>query len=252
MDSLAPVKKSPFDPIAVAQQLVTAAQAAGFRVEPFGEMEGCPLFALTRRRPGMRPKIYLSAGIHGDEPAGPLALLELIAAGYFDDRANWFLCPLLNPTGLVRGTRENIDGVDLNRDYREPRAAETRAHISWLRRQPNFDLTLCLHEDWESTGFYLYELNRAGRPTLADRMIAAVITGCPLEPATVIDGREIDAPGIIRPHGDPLERELWAEAIYLHAHHTKLGYTLETPSALAIEVRVAALRRAVAAAGTGI
>ena len=31
--------------------------------------------------------------------------------------------------------------------------------MRWLARQPNFDLAVCVHEDWESVGFYLYELN---------------------------------------------------------------------------------------------
>ena len=59
----------------------------------------------------------------------------------------------------------------------DSRSAEIRAHAAWLRNQPNFDVTLCIHEDWESKGFYLYELNPTGRPTLADAMIAAVQSG---------------------------------------------------------------------------
>jgi murein peptide amidase A len=99
---------------------------------------------------------------------------------------------------------------------------------------------LCVHEDWESKGYYLYELNPAERPTLADPMIEAVRKVCPIETATVIDGREIAEPGIIRPISDPLLRELWPESIYLRAHHTQLSYTLESPSAFALEQRIAA------------
>ncbi|MCX6955395.1 MAG: M14 family metallocarboxypeptidase [Verrucomicrobia bacterium] len=249
MNSPAPVKtSSPIDPPALMARFAAAARPAGFRVEPFGECAGTPLFALTKRTPGPRPRIYLSAGIHGDEPAPPLALLELLEAGVFDDRAVWFLCPLLNPAGFHRATRENADGLDLNRDYKALRSAEIRAHSAWLARQPNFDLTLCVHEDWESTGFYLYELNPTGRSTLADAMIAAAARVCPIEPATVIDGRPIDAPGIIRPVADPSLRDLWPEAIYLRAHHTTLSYTLESPSALPLPQRLAVLRAAIGAA----
>ena len=66
------------DPQIFAPRMQAAARAAGFRIEPFGSIAGCPLFALTKRTPGPRPRVYLSAGIHGDEPAPPLALLELI------------------------------------------------------------------------------------------------------------------------------------------------------------------------------
>jgi protein MpaA len=250
VDSAPPVKDSRppvLDPRAVAARLAAAGRAAGLAMEHFGEAAGCPLFALTRRTPGPRPRIYLSAGIHGDEPAGPLALLELIEAGHFDRRADWFICPLLNPSGFLTGARENAEGLDLNRDYRDPRSAEIRAHVAWLRRQPNFDLMLCLHEDWEATGYYLYEQNPLDRPSLADPMLAAVARGCPIDPSGLIDGREARG-GIIRPVIDPWEREQWPEAIYLRVHHTTLGYTIESPSGFPLAQRVAAHRAAVEAA----
>lgn len=245
------VKAAPvIDPPALVAQFETAARAANFRVERFGEIAGTPLLALTKRTPGPRPRLYLSAGIHGDEPAAPLALLRLLEEGFFDTRAVWFLCPLLNPTGFIRGTRENAEGVDLNRDYQDLRTAEIRAHVAWLRHQPRFDVTLCVHEDWESTGFYLYELNPELRPSLARPMIDAVAPHCPIDPATTIDGRPIDEPGIIRPVSDPLMRANWPEAIYLRAHHTTLSYTLESPSAHPLEQRITALCVALTAAIT--
>jgi protein MpaA len=245
---MVPVKAAPLDPLALAARFEIAGRAAGFRVEHYGEIAGYPLLALTKRTSGLRPRIYISAGMHGDEPAPPLTLLELLEAGVFDDRATWFLCPLLNPIGLSLHTRENADGVDLNRDYFSLRAAEIRAHITWLQRQPPFDLTLCVHEDWESTGYYLYELNPNQRPSLAEAMLAAVHDCCPIDLATVIDGRPIDAVGIIRPVDDPALRELWPEAIYLRAHHTTLSYTLESPSAFPLAQRIAAHRAAISTA----
>jgi murein peptide amidase A len=136
------------EPGRFAARIQAIARNQGFRVEPFGELAGFPLFALTKRTPGPRPRIYLSAGIHGDEPAGPLALLDLLARGVFDRRAVWLICPLLNPAGFARRTRENADGVDLNRDYKTLCSLEIQAHARWLQRQPNFDLALCVHEDW--------------------------------------------------------------------------------------------------------
>ena len=71
----------------MASKFEAAGAKAGFRREVFGEAGGCPLLALTRRTPGPRPRIYFSAGIHGDEPAPVLALLSLIESGEFGDRA---------------------------------------------------------------------------------------------------------------------------------------------------------------------
>jgi hypothetical protein len=241
------VKAAPKDPRALASRFDAAGAKGGFRSETYGEAGGFPLVALTRRTPGPRPRIYFSAGIHGDEPAPPLALLSMLDSGEFDKRAVWFICPMLNPVGMARGTRENGSGVDLNRDYRHLESPEIQAHVRWLRSQPNFDLAVAVHEDWESVGFYLYELNPDNRPSLAAPMIAAAKRVCAIDMSPVIEGREARG-GIIRPSGDPLEREKWPESIYLQAHHTRLSYTIETPSSLPIETRVAALRAALAAA----
>jgi len=241
------VKTATFDPIEFAARVDKAARAAQFRVGKFGEVGGSPLLALTKRTPGRRPRIYVSAGIHGDEPAPPHALLELIEAGAFDTRAVWFVCPMLNPVGLASGTRANGGGIDLNRDYKDSTSPEVRAHIAWLRRQPNFDLTICVHEDYESTGFYLYEQNPDGSPSLADALVASAARHCPIDMSPMIDEREAHG-GIIRPVGDPLERENWPESVYLRANHTRLAYTIETPSSLPLAQRVATLRAVVSTA----
>ncbi|MFT3781057.1 MAG: M14 family metallocarboxypeptidase [Nibricoccus sp.] len=236
-----------FDPPELVANFETEAQKNRFQVERFGEIAGCPLIALTKRTPGPRPRIYLSAGIHGDEPAPPLALLRLLEQGFFDVRAVWFICPLLNPAGFLRRTRENASGLDLNRDYKMAKSAEIIAHIRWFESQPNFDLGLCLHEDWEATGTYLYELNPKMRPSMAEAIIAAIAKKHPIDLAPMIDGREASG-GIIRPNIDPVLREQWPEAIYLRAHHTSLGYTIETPSAFPLEQRIDVQCTAVTAA----
>lgn len=230
------VKAAPFVPAELMSRFDEAGRLNGFRVEPLTTVAGCRLFALTKRTPGPRPRCYLSSGVHGDEPAGPLAVLKLLEAGFFDDRAVWFLVPLLNPTGFELGTRENAQGIDLNRDYRHRQTPEVAAHVRWLECQPRFDVSFCLHEDWESTGFYLYELNPEGLPTLAEPMIARVAQRFPIDRQLLIDGRPASG-GIIRPESDPVLRDSWPEAIYLGAHHASLGYTLESPTTWPLDQR---------------
>jgi protein MpaA len=236
------------DPPVFLARIEAAARAQGFRPEHFGEIAKAPLLALTKRTPGPRPRIYLSAGIHGDEPAPPLALLDLIERGVLDARAVWFVCPLLNPAGFNCRRRENAEGLDLNRDYKALRSLEIQAHARWLQRQPNFTATFHVHEDWEAAGFYLYELCSDAPRSVARVMLTAASAHLPIEPATVIDGRAIAEPGIIRPINDPSLRDSWPESIYLRAHHTQLGYTIETPSSAPLERRVAALSAAISAA----
>jgi hypothetical protein len=146
----------------------------------------------------------------------------------------------LNPTGFPLNRRENADGFDLNRQYLHLEAEETRAHIGWLNRQPNFAVALCLHEDWESHGFYVYELNPDNLPSFAEKIVERVSKVCPIDPSPMIEGREAHN-GIIRPSADPRSRPEWPEAFYLFTYKTRLSYTLEAPSDFPLAVRVEAL-----------
>ncbi len=230
------------DIAATLQDIRATATKAGWQPEKFGDAP--ELFALHRKTHPTAPKLYLSAGIHGDEPAGPLAVLELLRANRWPDSLEIWLCPCLNPTGFSTNRRENQHGQDLNRQYRHLEAAETRAHVAWLQNAPSFDVAICLHEDWESNGFYLYELNPDTRPTHADEIIRQVAAVCPIDLAPEIEERPA-AGGIIRPDVDPQSRPQWPEAFWLLRHKTRHSYTLESPSDFTLEVRVRALVNAV-------
>ena len=237
---------------AVLCEVETAARKNGWTSETFGQQGDFNLFALRRRPPStpdpqLSTRIYLSTGIHGDEPAGPLAGMRLLQENRWPANAELWFCPCLNPVGFVQNRRENPDGKDLNRDYRHLETAEVRAHIAWLERQPKFDLYLCLHEDWESRGFYLYEQNPDGQPPLAESIIAAAQTVCPIDLSEIIEDRPANN-GIIRPNLDPNTRPQWAEAFYLIMNKSRLGCTLEAPSDFPLSTRVNALVAGVNAA----
>jgi predicted deacylase len=240
------------DIAAVLRDTLAAGHADGWRLKTLSAAPGIDLHTLhrpagTHRGAGAPKRIYLSAGIHGDEPAGPLAMRQLLQDKSLPAAADLWVCPCLNPTGFPRNTRANAAGIDLNRDYRHLESPEVRAHIEWLRRQPNFDLCFCLHEDWEAHGFYVYELNPDARPSLAPAMLAAVAPVCPLDLSPEIEGRPAHG-GLINPNPDPNSRPQWPEAFYLFQHLTRLSYTLEAPSDFPLAVRVEALVTAVRAA----
>ena len=217
-----------------------AARSNGWRVEELPESGAIRLSVFHRFQPAAQRNLYLSTGIHGDEPAGPLAVQQLLDENHWPDDANLWLCPCLNPGGFRIGRRENEDGIDLNRDYRHRETPAIRAHVNWLERQPSFDVCLCLHEDWEAHGFYVYELNPDGRPSRADAIIAAAREICPIDLSPEIEGRAAQG-GIIRPSISPAVRVQWPEAFYLLQHKTRLSYTLEAPSDFLLTTRVAAL-----------
>lgn len=229
----------------VLQDCLAVARNHGWTSETFLEAGESRLFALRRQplptfnsQPSTR--IYISAGIHGDEPAGPLAALQLLRDDDWPANLEVRLLPCLNPTGFPLNRRENLQGRDLNRDYRHGQTAEIRAHIAWLSRQPALDLSLCLHEDWEAHGFYVYELNPDRRPSLAERMVERVARLCPIDASELIEGRPAQG-GIIRPTLNPAERPEWPEAFYLITNKTRLSYTLEAPSDYPLPMRVGAL-----------
>ncbi len=224
-----------------------AAEDAGFRSTVLGHFEAGPL--TVWQRGGEGPHVYLSAGIHGDEPAGPLALLELLRRGFFAPCIRWTLCPALNPDGLAAGCRANSRGIDLNRDYWLRSSPETAAHSGWLETIDVPDLFISLHEDWETDGFYFYEINLAGEsPERGEAVIEAIRPWFPPEPGPEIDGHQTRGPGWIYHEAEPDVPEGWPEAIFLAKRGCPLSFTFETPSRAPLHQRVAALAAGVRAA----
>jgi protein MpaA len=231
------------------QDVQEVALESGWKNIPIGAAESSDpqLPAFQRMAKDARKHLYISSGMHGDEPAGPLALLRLFEEDEWPDDISLFVVPCLNPGGFVRNTRENEHGIDLNRDYRSQKAPRVRAHIRWLEERPRFNLTLLLHEDWEANGFYLYELNPHLEPSLARAMIDRVKEVCPIDDSVLIDGREAKD-GIICANRYLAERPDWPEAFYLIHHKTRVSYTLEGPSDFPLLTRVNGLAAAVRAA----
>lgn len=224
-----------------------AAASRGFEPSVLTETLAGPLCAWTRGT-GSR-HVYLSSGIHGDEPAGPLALLKLMEDGDLEDEIRWSICPAVNPTGLAAGTRDTATGIDLNRDYLKRASAEVEAHAAWLETRDAPELFLSLHEDWESTGFYFYEINQCeDDPARAQSILNAVAPWFDPEDG-VIDGHEVREPGWIFHSTEPDLPDGWPEAIFMAKQRKcMLSFTFETPSQAALPERIAAHCAAVQAA----
>lgn len=225
-----------------------AAGACGFSETILTDTAAGPVSVWTRDAI-VGPSIYLSAGIHGDEPAGPLAMLELMRQDRFSREFQWSLCPALNPTGLACCQRENADGIDLNRDYWKRSTAEVRAHSTWLESMPPPQLFLSLHEDWETRGFYLYEIN-LGRdlPERAHSILNAVTPWFPPEDAVLIDDHLPREPGWIYHEAEADLPTAWPEAICMAKLGCPLSFTFETPSQANLSMRIAAHRAAITTA----
>ncbi|MGD0474678.1 MAG: succinylglutamate desuccinylase/aspartoacylase family protein [Candidatus Velthaea sp.] len=129
------------------------------------------------------PTVALSAGIHGDEPAAPWALLSLAADRLLDDRFAYRIWPCINPSGYAAHTRANAEGHDVNRSFSGGGTTPESRAIVTANRDRRFALSVDLHEDFEARGFYGFEpLPTGAQPRFAASAVAAVeAAGLPIQ-----------------------------------------------------------------------
>jgi len=218
------------------------ARLAGLRLRPLARAGEYPLFYLVSKSLEKIGGMYISAGIHGDEPASTEALLiwaEENASRLADLPV--LLFPCLNPWGLINNRRHDEFGNDLNRSFHRediPMIAAVR-QIAFAHC---FRLTLHLHEDYDAQGMYLYEVGRA-RPHWGEDLLAAASAHVAIDGRTWIDGRKAHE-GIIRPKIALKKYEVlgYPEALWLRLHHTRRAITVEAPSEFALAERIAGLK----------
>jgi len=243
-----------FDTLRFQRAVQVAAQEAGFVVEHCYGTEPEPLLALRRVCLTPKANLFVSTGVHGDEPAGPLTILRMLKQDSLPHDMTLTVFPLLNPRGMAANKRENADGLDINRDYRRFASVEARCQRDWLERpRRRFDLCIHLHEDWEARGYYLYELNPEREQSIAPDVLAAVEPVIGIEPAGLIDGHPASR-GLIRPQdtGPRMRGDDYPEALYMLDRYTRHTYTFEAPSNMDLTLRIAAHEAALLAAADSL
>lgn len=118
--------------------------------------------------------IALAAGMHGDEPAAPWALLSIVRDGLLDRRFAYRMWPCVNPSGYERGTRENAEGDDINRSFHKGGTTPEARAIVTSNRDRHFALSIDLHEDFEARGYYGYEPIVDGETPFGAAMVRAL------------------------------------------------------------------------------
>lgn len=187
-----------------------------------------------------RPSIYLSAGVHGDEPAGVLGLLD-----WADSQlANWKLgdvviFPLMNPWGLMNNRRVDRRGKDLNRSFDDVNDPLVASWMSFLGSR-KFAVAVCLHEDFDARGCYCYEIYRRDKPRFGRDALEAACDVIPVEANPEIEGREADR-GLLDIDEIPdLDEPGEPEAFPLYRDYAEVSLTFETPSEYSLYARVRA------------
>jgi len=217
------------------------ARTARLRIAAIARADGYPVLRIETPALQAEGGIYLSAGIHGDEPGsteGLIAWAERHGKGLRD--LPLLMLPCLNPWGLVHNRRSDAAGNDLNRCWhgsRHPVVRGLRQHTAAMR----FRVAACLHEDYDAQGVYIYEPIRR-EPLWGPELLRAARPHLSPDPRRIIDGRRPNRPGLISRRVRPaLFRSIgYPEAVWLHFERADRTFTLETPSEAAIESRSAA------------
>ena len=196
--------------------------------------------------------IYVSAGIHGDEPAGvecAIRLIELLVDEQHSNLSpfpfneyNWLISPCDNPYGYEHDIRENAAGLDLNRMFEHPNPYTETAFISesLLRTREHaktkIQLSLDLHEDRDSNGFYLWERRASTTLPIGNEVVLQVGQVCPINLKSMIEDHRNDN-GVITLL-DSVTTKGWTRGRYLAEQIKTRCLILETPTTLDMDTRV--------------
>ncbi len=240
------------NPLEIIKRIISAGEKLGaHKIKELGVVETgsgtCPIIKLSWKSSQEFPRILLSAGIHGDEPAGPHAVLSLLESWAPSgtpkiQELNLDILPLINPSGFLNKTRENQFGIDLNREFAKGHPSkEIRLLMDFLRNR-TYDISIEFHEDIDAQGFYLYEHFPGQAPPIAPEIISRLEKkGHKILKDPVIEGMPAQN-GIIHPTIDRrrsrFRRHGWPEAIYMFRHGTPRTITLETPTFRELEDRI--------------
>ena len=155
----------------------------GLRLITIGTTRTYPIVMVTNiARQTKKPALCFSAGIHGDEIAGPLAVLEFITKQNFGALKNLplYFLPVANPSGFDRGTRRNLSRRDLNRHFCDDELNQENKILYDAIKNKNVYFFHALHEDLDEKGFYLYNYEHKPEPIYRHVLILAK-RYCPLQ-----------------------------------------------------------------------
>ena len=221
----------------------------GLKIADIGIIEGSyHIYKVTCGEGDIR--IVLSAGIHGDEPAGVEALLRFLEGtqGRINNGIRkwgmmykFTVLPCTNPAGFERGTRENINGIDLNRKFNSTNPPEEVMILQDALKGGQFDLYMDFHEDTDGEGFYLYEVMRKGVNHLSEEIIKNISRNYPVDRRECIDGFP-NCGGVICPQKDRkrfhIRKKDLPLPLYLYLRSVKHCLTIESPTRFPMEERV--------------
>lgn len=228
---------APLTELADHSELVQACRYGSFQLNR--DRYALPCFVFTGPGIGAGDPIRLAifATVHGDEPAGALALTEFyralvrepaLASGY-----QIYAYPLCNPTGYEDNTRHSRGGKDLNREFWVSSAEPEVLLLEDELWRHQFDGLISLHSDDTSDGLYGFVQG----PDLSKELLLPALWAAekflPRNEQRIIDGFPANR-GLIQQGYDGVL------SAPVEARQVPFDLTFETPQAAPVHLQVKA------------
>lgn len=229
-------------------KLKNNATEKGFGVGVFGNVKDYEMVMLKKLNGEDKKNIYISAGMHGDEPAPVLAVMKMIESGFLNGDYNWYVFPMVNPTALNSGNRKTASSKDPNREYKtDPKIKEVLQHTELLKTLPKCSICFFLHEDYEEDGFYMYSLpdkNKESEMLNAIGNIGKISDKKTLDSFKrkrkgVIDGEKALCRDVLKYTETAYLKKLWPDSTM---------YIFETPEKVPLETRIQMIQAGISSA----
>ena len=206
-------------------------------IELLGTAHDYPIYQIHLASSVDTPKhVLITGGMHGDEPAGVEAVLQFLER---DNTAllknfSFLVIPCINPHGYVHNTRETLDGIDINRAFETENVAEV-AIVKKALGKTQFSLAIDFHEDYDATGFYLYE-GKQDEKYIGPRLVATAKAVGPLDPDDPGEDAPDIAEGVYKVATSWGNQGLTPYLLHFHSEHVIIS---ETPTVWQLEQRAA-------------
>lgn len=202
-----------------------------------GRVHDYPIYHVRLASTAPAPlSILITGGVHGDEPAGVEATLQFLGRDNTEllKRFTFVVIPCINPYGYVHGTRENREGVDINRAFETTDVPEV-AIVKKAIGQTQFALAIDFHEDYDANGFYLYEGKR-NEAYIGAALADAVKTIGPIDAEDPGEDAPELAEGVYKVATEWGTQGLAPYLLHFHSEHVIIT---ETPTVWPLAQRVA-------------
>ena len=175
-----------------------------------------------------KKKVFICGGVHGDEPAGPEAVLATIIEVANDpakyEHVNIDFVPLVNPSGWVNGTRLNAAGEDINRDFNLLISQEAIIINDYLLSRGRYKLMIDHHEDPKYPGFYMMTYGSNHLSLISDVTQKVKKSGYPLRSFKRNEGYF----DVSKKKMPKLRNKTIMS--YARSHYSKMAYQIESPT----------------------